>query len=440
MAGPSVLRRSGRFSVKLVLSYVLDWIVIVLFALVGLGISKVSPNKRPFYLADPTLNFPFKGESGTVSSRMLFIASLVGPAIIIGGVCLVFVPGPTPFKSLFSLRAWRRRVWELNTGLLGLALSLALSVLVTDGMKNLLGKPRPDMISRCQPDLEKINEHIVGGLGRAVEGAPLLVSAAICRRKDGELDDGFRSFPSGHASLSFAGLIYLSLFLCSKFAVAIPFLAPQLSKRRSLLTAAFPSRALDHSKLTPPHQNSYAPSISLLLPSSSPSAPAEKSHIPVRNQAAAPPTYLLVLILIPLGAAIFIASSRYSDYRHHGFDIISGVVLGLLTAWFAFRWYHLPIRRGAGWAWGPRSSERAFWVGVGVPGYAGSGDEGVTSARELPRGGDVESGLSSRGTDLSGGNYHGTGPGERSTEPTEDIELEQYPERWSGGSQQPLRV
>lgn len=43
----------------------------------------------------------------------------------------------------------------------------------------------------------------------------------------------------------------------------------------------------------------------------------------------------------------------------------------MACAWFAFRWYHLPIRQGAGWAWGARSRDRAFWVGVGVGGYVG---------------------------------------------------------------------
>lgn len=163
----------------------------------------MTPNKRPFYLGDPTISLPFKATEAAVPSRWLFFASTIGPGAIIAGVCLVLVPGPTPFKSLLSLQALRRRLWELNAGLMGLALSLAASLFVTDGMKNIFGKPRPDMLSRCQPDLDRINENVVGGLGRVVEGAPLLVSAAICKRQDGVLDDGFRSFPSGHASCVF---------------------------------------------------------------------------------------------------------------------------------------------------------------------------------------------------------------------------------------------
>lgn len=95
---------------------------------------------------------------------------------------------------------------------------------------------------------------------------------------------------------------------------------------------------------------------------------------PIRNRAAAPPTYLLVIAVIPIGAAIYISSTRFSDFRHHGFDILFGAILGFASGWLGFRWYHLPVRQGAGWSWGPRSRDRAFYIGVGVRGYAG--DEG----------------------------------------------------------------
>lgn len=54
--------------------------------------------------------------------------------------------------------------------------------------------------------------------------------------------------------------------------------------------------------------------------------------------------------------------------------------------------YHLPIRRGSGWAWGPRSAERAWGIGIGRQGYVsgrpedgagiGSGDVEMGAMRE----------------------------------------------------------
>lgn len=66
------------------------------------------------------------------------------------------------------------------------------------------------------------------------------------------------------------------------------------------------------------------------------------------------------MVFIPVAAAIYIASTRYVDRKHEGFDVLFGSAEGLICAGFAFRWYHLPIRRGAGWAWAPRNSNVAF--------------------------------------------------------------------------------
>lgn len=97
----------------------------------------------------------------------------------------------------------------------------------------------------------------------------------------------------------------------------------------------------------------------------------------VRRQAAAPPLYLLLVAIIPFFASVYIAGSRWWDFRHHAFDILFGYLIGLVGAIFAFRYYHLPISRGAGWAWGPRSHDKAFWAGVGSYSYATSRTRGT---------------------------------------------------------------
>jgi hypothetical protein len=88
-----------------------------------------------------------------------------------------------------------------------------------------------------------------------------------------------------------------------------------------------------------------------------------------RTTSAAPPLYLLVIIFAPVILAIYIAATRFTDYKHHGFDILFGSTEGAICAWFAFRFYHLPIRGGAGWSWGPRSEGRAWGIGVGTGSY-----------------------------------------------------------------------
>ncbi|KAH8924255.1 phosphatidic acid phosphatase type 2/haloperoxidase, partial [Atractiella rhizophila] len=88
---------------------------------------------------------------------------------------------------------------------LGLLLTWAISESLCQLIKISVGRPRPDLIDRCQP--------ATGSMNAAVYG---LVTDAICTRTD-LLKDGFRSFPSGHSTGAFCGFGYLSLYLAGKF-------------------------------------------------------------------------------------------------------------------------------------------------------------------------------------------------------------------------------
>lgn len=105
---------------------------------------------------------------------------------------------------------WRRKLWELFTGLLGLAFATVLSFFLTQSMKNLFGKPRPDFLERCNPDVNSLPQYTVGGFSsELLEGTSVHVSWGICNSKDGggvgisEFNDEFRSFPSGHCTSGF---------------------------------------------------------------------------------------------------------------------------------------------------------------------------------------------------------------------------------------------
>lgn len=347
-------------SKRLVASYIFDWIVIIAIAALGGGVNNITPNYRPFSLLDLSISFPYV-EKEKIPTWLLIVAGLVIPGVIIFLVCLIFVPGPVVSKRTSKALIWRRKFWEWNTGWMGLGMSVATAFMLTQCMKQLFGKPRPDLLSRCNPNVDAVSTHRLGGDGMGLSPLWELVGATICQQADkGIFNDGFRSFPSGHSSFSWAGLLYLTLFLCSKFAIAIPFLPP---RPYTTDTPVFePSPNPTHSILPTHHQNPTTKT-----PSASPPA-----SVPLRNQAAAPPAYTLVIALIPICAAIYICSTRYSDFRHHGFDILFGSFIGVVCAYFSFRWYHLPIRRGAGWSWGVRSRERAWGVGVGVTGYVGA--------------------------------------------------------------------
>jgi membrane-associated phospholipid phosphatase len=371
----------GRISLALILSYVFDWVIIILAAVVGALLSNITPNKRPFSLNNAEISYPYVIKE-KISTAVLVLCGLVAPAAIIFIVCLFLVPGPTVPKSTPKALVWRRKLWEWHTGWLGLALSLAAAFLITSGMKNLFGKPRPDLLSRCNPDLANIGKYAVGGFPNALEGFNV-VSAGICQQTDTSLlNDGFRSFPSGHSSFSAAGLIYLSLFIASKLAITIPFLAPSAYSPDRSIFSAFPSRGEKRTLETAKRSEHNQAQLS---------SGHNDRIIAARSQAAAPPVYLLVFAIVPFFASIYISSTRYSDFRHHGFDILFGYFIGTVTAVFAFRFYHLPISQGAGWSWGPRSRDRSFWAGVGVGNYVGRNESAVVAEST-----DLENGTADR--------------------------------------------
>jgi membrane-associated phospholipid phosphatase len=320
---PSHLSRSvSRFSSKLILSYVFDWVIMVLLLALAIGFHNIDGTsaRHAFSLQDPSISYPHIDD--TVSNPVLYVASLVVPAILIALVCLNLTPRSSSPSALTTGQLWQRRIWEGNAAWLGLALSCLGAIAITNGLKPLAGKPRPHLLAACEPDLSpaSIEQWQVGGLGTSINSStPIVVTWQICRNTD--LKNAFSSFPSGHAATSWSGLLYLSLFFCAKFGVKIPFLR------------------------TPWNQE-------------------------LRTQGAAPPSYLVLIGFVPVGAALYISITRWFDYRHHGFDIIAGTILGIFCAWISFHLYQVPISSGDGWAWAPRSRRYAFGLRIGSSSYA----------------------------------------------------------------------
>ncbi|KAG6037508.1 hypothetical protein E4U41_005053 [Claviceps citrina] len=459
---------AGGFSLKLLASYALDWIVLLAITVVAGFLGRIEPNKRPFALDDPNISLPFTEEE-TVPSWLLVILCALFPVIAILIVSLILIPGKTVPKTTSAAYIWKRKLWELHVGWLGLLMAVGSAFFFISGIKNMCGKPRPDLLSRCQPDVENAARYVVGGLNGS-----RLYSADICQQSDArKLDDGFRSYPSGHSAASAAGLIYLSLFLASKFSVTLPFVVPSAAHGPldDSMHVAFPSRmgtgmgmgmgtgkdaSADAEEAAAGDGYGYEASRTNggglpLSPSKSGIANRGARYgsrlQSLRRQAAAPPVYLLAITLAPFCLAIFIAASRWFDFRHHGFDILFGFLIGIITAIYSFRYYHLPIMAGAGWAWGPRSDDRAFWAGVGRLGYAGDNSDEYPHPRprlhhdpraDLGESGDVDvgrgalngsSGGGAAGATLRGGNNSNSNNSTGQGFQFQDVELDRMDRR-----------
>ncbi|KAM3418474.1 hypothetical protein BST61_g4456 [Cercospora zeina] len=385
---------------RLIAAYIFDWVIIVAFAAAGGFLSFVHPTHRAFSLLNTEISYPYVEES--IPAWLVGVIAGIGPAFIIAVVALVFVPGREVRRLSTRSQILRLKLWELEKGLAGLCLSLAVAFFVTQGMKNMFGKPRPNMLARCRPNLDDINAAYRGGYGQDISIRWTMVDSSICQETDEHiLQDAFRSFPSGHSSWSWAGLLYLTLFFCSKFGIGLPHLPvvfttteqkPSPTNEHELLPLhAHRARGSsleskreqredspgEYAAPHPLHQHTRSVDNNFTANTSYNDNPEPSNYVTttssnplsVRNAAAAPPNYLIIPALTPVAVAVYIVSTRFAEYYHFGFDIIFGSLIGITTSWLAFRWYHLPISRGQGWAWGSRSRDRAFAFGVGTSGW-----------------------------------------------------------------------
>lgn len=134
-----------------------------------------------FSLDNKSIQFPF-----AVHERVPLLWSIIFSGVI-------------PFLIILAWSAMMRPgVQKTQVTVLGLLVSLMLTTFVTDIIKNAVGRPRPDLLSRCKP----------------ARGTPdnILVSWTVCTENNPHiLHEGWRSFPSGHSSFSFGGMGYLCL-------------------------------------------------------------------------------------------------------------------------------------------------------------------------------------------------------------------------------------
>ncbi|CAO1630512.1 unnamed protein product [Parajaminaea phylloscopi] len=235
-------KSDARRRLQLIVSYAPDWVLTLLLALLLALLDRSHGHRREFSLTDKSLQYTHTLDEA-VPVWLLIVLAFVAPLVI---------------QLVISLGI-ARSAWDFHASFLALVLSHALTVTATTLIKITVGRPRPDLIDRCQPR------------AGAQDPSPFgLVTDSVCTNPVGEhlVKDGFRSFPSGHASTAFAGLTFLSLYLAGKFHLY-----------------------------------------------------GTKGYAAVQW-----------LVFVPMIGATLIAVSRTSDYRHHASDVIAGGILGAVVA------------------------------------------------------------------------------------------------------------
>lgn len=234
-------------------------------------LDKIEPYHQPFSLNNLSLRYPYAVHETIPMPLALALAGLI-PLAVIAVYTLVIdglfshnkpIKTSTGKRKLTGPYRLKDRLWEFNCGFLGLLLSQGLAFVLTQVLKNACGKPRPDVIDRCKPN----QDHDPFPFG--------LSNYTICTGDPEIIKDGFKSWPSGHSSSAFAGLFYLSVWLCGKLHV--------MDNRGEV--------------------------------------------------------WKTLLVMVPTLGAILIAVSRIMDARHHPFDVITGSFLGIVCAYVSYRQY-----------------------------------------------------------------------------------------------------
>ncbi|KAG6831169.1 hypothetical protein H0H92_012309 [Tricholoma furcatifolium] len=226
---------------KLFLSYFPD--CAVFFAL-----NKVQGYRREFSVTDTSLAHPYAVHERVPDVALYFIC-FVAPLVL------------QPVINLLTIRSW----WDFHNSTLGLILGLAITGAITQFTKITVGRPRPDLLDRCQ---------LPSGTTDPEFG--LTYWQQCTQTNKAILEDGFRSFPSGHSSLSFAGLGFFAFYIAGKL---------HLFDRRGHAGKAW-------------------------------------------------------LSISPFCAAALVAISRTMDYRHHWQDVLVGSILGTVVSYFSYRQYY----------------------------------------------------------------------------------------------------
>ncbi|CAB4265090.1 unnamed protein product [Prunus armeniaca] len=229
-----------------------DWLILLLLAVIEVILFIIQPFHR-FVGKDmmTDLRYPMKGNTVPVWAVPMYAVLL-----------------PIAVFVLFYAR--RKDVYDLHHSTLGLLFAVLITGVVTDAIKNAVGRPRPDFFWRCFPDGKDVYDQWGG---------------VLCHGKDSDIKEGHKSFPSGHASWSFAGLGFLSLYLCGKI------------------------KAFDR-----------------------------KGHVAK-----------LCIVFLPLLAASLVGISRVDDYWHHWQDVFAGGLLGLVVAAFCYRQFFPSPFNDEGW-------------------------------------------------------------------------------------------
>lgn len=250
--------------------------VLLVFSLLIGDLSKRARQDNFFFQErDPDLSHPYI-ESQEIPLGLLLVLALLIPASGCVGVEVVRNGGSPTWSNV-------------RRNFMGLVQAVAFSLLVTDFTKSWVARPRPNFFAFC--DYKGYRQALATGdfesyFNLTVAGA--IGDPAACNLQK-NFAEATASFPSGHSSLSFAGLAFLSALLMN----LLDDLVLREKWRRLLI-----------------------------------------------------PLLRYIIIFFPLLAAYITAVTRVRDYWHHVDDIVMGSLIGLGCTVLSYQLHFPPPKKG----------------------------------------------------------------------------------------------
>nr|GMD70322.1 lipid phosphate phosphatase 2-like [Ipomoea batatas] len=163
-----------------------DWIILFLLVVIEVVLNVIEPFHR-FVGAEMMTDLKYPMKDNTIPVWAVPIIAIILPFTVMLG---------------FFFRGTGRNVYDLHQAILGLLFSVLITGVITDAIKDGVGRPRPDFFWRCFPDGKGVFDSVTGNVK--------------CTGLKNVIKEGHKSFPSGHTSWSFAGLGFLSWYLSGK--------------------------------------------------------------------------------------------------------------------------------------------------------------------------------------------------------------------------------
>jgi len=189
-----------------------EYFVTLLLIIYGFGISGMNPYSSSFIERDPALSQPFYQD--TVPNTVLILLSFILPLCVL--IVFTIIKGLYiyyKYKHVSNIDKLTKKLifWTIWWLFITLVQSMGVALASTNTIKNVVGRQRPsffDLVNYAgyttALDTGNYNNY-----NTATTAGSLGDMSKVLLTDNHEIQDAQRSFPSGHASISFAGMSFL---------------------------------------------------------------------------------------------------------------------------------------------------------------------------------------------------------------------------------------